>query len=83
MNIPLILGIFAIVAFPVALLFWIYDSAKGVRDYVKSTPERKQRIREFNKEALTAGRHAAFTPFTIGGLIFLVVVVAIIAVGNR
>lgn len=83
MNVPLLLGIFAIVAFPVGLLFWIYDSAKSVKDYVKSPPERKQMTREFHKEALADGRRAAFTPFTVGGLIFLAVVVIVIAVGNR
>ena len=83
MNVPLILGIFAIVAFPVGFVFWIYDSAKGVKNYVKASPERKQRIRKANKEALTAGRRAAFTPFTVGGLIFLAVVMIFLAINNR
>lgn len=83
MNVPLLLGIFALVVFPVAFMFWIYDSAKGVKDYVKSSPEQKKEIREFNKEALTAGRRAALTPFTVGGLIFLAVAMIFIAVSNR
>ena len=56
MNVPLLLGIFAIVAFPVMLVFWIYDSAKGARDYMKSPPEQKQMTREFHKEALALSK---------------------------
>jgi len=83
MNVPLILGFFAIVALPVGLLFWIYDSSKGVKDYLRSSPERKQEIRDYNKKTLKDARIWRPTPFMIFGWVFLAVVVIFIAIGNR
>lgn len=87
MNVPLVLGAFALIAFPVMFIVWTYDTTKDAIDRSKLPPEKKQEIKQFRKSQNAELRQelkgTIFTPFTIFGLAVIAVAVIVIALGNR
>jgi hypothetical protein len=77
------LGIFALIALPVMLLFWISDSFQNAKRYRELPPEQKRSVRENNAEIAKRATKEMFTPTIKLGLLLLAAIVLIIAISNQ